>query len=109
MCMDNIDCFGLGHKIPTRAKPLFVLPWNNNVIMKLECCLVPPLGMVKALYLLSLSLLYYTLFPLMTTENCVAYMHLVKLLTCTCEMVGSKTLCNRTQLLGDFSSGNYAD
>jgi len=71
--------------------------------------MVPPLGMMKTLYLLSLSLLYYTLLPLMTADNCVATFHLVKLLACACEMVGSKWLCNRSQLLGEFSSGSCAD
>lgn len=60
--------------------------------MKLKCCVVPPLGMMKTLYLLLLSLQYYTLLALMTTDNCVAYLHLVKLLAWTCEMVGSETL-----------------
>lgn len=89
--MDNIDCFGLGHKICARTQPCSVLPWNNKEIMKLKCCVVPPLGMMKTLYLLLLSLLCYTLLPLMTTGNCLSYLHLVKLLTyeICCNILGA--------------------
>lgn len=109
VCTDNTDPSRPGRKICTLSKPLSVLPWSNNAIMKHKCCMVSPPGMMKTIYLFLLSLPYYTLRPLMTADNCVACLHLVKLLACTCEMVCWKSLWNRSQLLGELSSGNCAD